>query len=402
MISNKNHFDFIIAGAGIVGQTVAYEIKSRMPQSKIAIFEKEADIGVHASGRNSGVLHSGIYYPSKTLKAEICVKGNRKMVEFANENNIDLKKCGKIILATKEEELISLNSLLENAKNNNIPAQKLDNREVKEKEPYAADSYGAIFSPSTSVIDSLGVINKLRDILLSKNVRFFFNSPLRIKSIETNKFSNLESYSCGYFDNCAGAYADLIAKELNLLDEYTLVPFKGLYWKLTKEAARKVSGNIYPVPDLSVPFLGIHLTRVINEDVYIGPNSVPALSRENYNLFQNLNFNESFEISKRLISMYVTNNQNFRQLSRREIGNYLKFNFLKAAQKLVPSLKIHDLIYSNKVGIRPQLVNKKTSILEMDYLLKKTDNSIHVLNAISPAFTCSFEFAKIIVDEIGI
>ena len=165
MNNKNNNFDFIVVGAGFVGLTVALEIKSRLPNANIAIFEKESDVGIHASGRNSGVLHSGIYYPSKTLKAEICSKGNKRMVEFADEHSIKIDKCGKIILATNDEELDSLNLLLENARNNNISAQKINSDEVKKIEPFAADSCGAIFSPNTSVIDSSSVIFKLKEKL---------------------------------------------------------------------------------------------------------------------------------------------------------------------------------------------------------------------------------------------
>jgi L-2-hydroxyglutarate oxidase LhgO len=196
----------------------------------------------------------------------------------------------------------------------------------------------------------------------------------------------------GYLINCAGAYADRVARAYGLAKDYALLPFKGIYWKLSNTANHKVRANIYPVPDVSMPFLGVHLTRVVSGDVYVGPTAIPALGRENYGLIQGINLAESASIGRQLASMYA----------HLEIGRYRKQNFLNAARTLMPSLDIDDMVPTPKVGIRPQLVNTKTRRLEMDYILVNTDESLHVLNAISPAFTGSLAFAELIVDKIGL
>jgi L-2-hydroxyglutarate oxidase LhgO len=205
----------------------------------------------------------------------------------------------------------------------------------------------------------------------------------------------------GFLINCAGAYADTVAKAYGLANEYALVPFKGIYWKLSKSANSKVRANIYPVPDVSMPFLGVHLTRVINGDVYIGPTAIPAFGRENYGIVQGLSLTESVAIGYQLAGMYLRNENNFRKLAHHEMGKYSKQNFLGAAKKLMPSLNEDDMVPTPKAGIRPQLVNTKTRKLEMDYILANTDDSLHVLNAISPAFTGSWAFAELIADRIG-
>lgn len=397
-------FDFVIVGAGIVGLTVAYELIHRQPNSKIIILEKEAGPGVHASGRNSGVMHSGIYYGSDTLKAQVCAEGRRQMIKFAKAENINYSECGKVILATSEDQLPTVDQLLQNARNNNIPAERIDTQQLHELEPYAADGPAAIYCPSTAVIDSVGVVNRLKEILEKKGVKFLFDAKvLRVNNknqggIET-KQGNIKY---GYLFNCAGAYADVLAKKFGLAKDYALVPFKGIYWKLNESANSKVRANIYPVPDISLPFLGVHLTRVITGDVYVGPTAIPALGRENYSGIKGVNFSEATKIGIQLASMYFQNNNNFRKLAHMEMGKYYKGNFLSAARKLMPSLIENDMVFSPKSGIRPQLINVHTRKLEMDYIFEKTDNSLHILNTISPAFTSSFAFSKKILDESGL
>jgi L-2-hydroxyglutarate oxidase LhgO len=202
--------------------------------------------------------------------------------------------------------------------------------------------------------------------------------------------------------NCAGSFADRIANMFGCAHDYTLVPFKGLYWKLRPEAQHKVRANIYPVPDPSLPFLGVHLTRVVNGDVYVGPTAIPALGRENYHGVAGINLAETAKILPMLARMYVRNQQNFRKLTHMELAKYTKQSFYNTARKLMPALEIDDMIPTKKAGIRPQLVNRKTGLLEMDYIFEATDDSLHVLNTISPAFTSAFAFADMIVDRSGL
>ena len=392
--------DFLIVGAGIVGLSVAWELRKRNPLATITILEKEPEVGLPASGRNSGVLHSGIYYGSDTLKAKVCSAGAKKMQTFADEYGIACKKSGKIIIATSESDLPTIERLLKNATDNGIKAERLNEKEIAEIEPYATPYQAGIYSPDTAVIDSKSVVKKLYSLLKDKGVRFELNSPL-LEQNEKGKTVSIpnKTISYGYLYNCAGANADRVAKLFGQGFDYTMVPFKGIYYKLRKERGYLVNGNIYPVPDINLPFLGVHLTRVINGDVYVGPTAIPAFGRENYGTLQGMELGEGFKISSELISMYLKNKSNFRLLVHTEIRKYLKPWFLKSAQKLMAELKSEDLIPSNKVGIRPQLVNVKTKSIEMDYIIEQTENSTHILNSISPAFTSSFAFAEWIVDQ---
>lgn len=393
-------YDYLIIGAGIVGLAVARELKSREPNSKICVLEKEAKAGVHASGHNSGVLHCGIYYSADSLKARVCANGARLMREFAAAQNLPIRASGKVIIATSEEELPTLDKLMTNAKNNGVRAELRDAKGIKEIEPNAAPYQAGIYAPDTAVVDSALVTERVAELLSKQDVQIFYHEC--VKSIdparrEVETRNNRYRYS--YLFNCAGAYADTIAHFFGLGKDYALVPFKGLYFKLRSEKSSLVNGNIYPVPDVRMPFLGVHLTKGVSGDVYVGPTAMPALGREHYGMMKGIDPIESAKVFKYLAELYIANAQSFRALVHQSAVNYLKSFFVHSARKLMPALSGRDLIPSGKVGIRPQLVNVLKKRLEMDYVIETTDSSLHVLNSISPAFTSAFAFAKVILDR---
>lgn len=389
--------DFVIAGAGVIGLTVARELRRRHSKAKIVVLEKESVVGFHASGRNSGVLHSGIYYTPGTLKAKFCAEGARQMRDFAQAHGVPCRTPGKIILSTDPEDESGLDRLMANAEGNGIRAERIDAKMTREIEPHAAQVPG-IFCRDTGVIDSKGVLTALVDDLRESGVEFRHGprgevvgakeSVLHVRSGETVSF--------GFFFNCAGARADRLAKLFGLARDFVLVPFKGIYFSLRPERADMVRESIYPVPDLRFPFLGIHLTRNVSGDVYVGPTAIPALGSKNYGLIKGVHCAEVFPIMGHLCKMYFSHDPQFRRLVHHEVAHYFKTRFLAAAQRLVPALTLRDLNASTKIGIRPQLVRRKGSRMEMDFVIEKTARSIHVLNAISPAFTCAFPFSRFI------
>jgi len=397
---SPKQWDYLIVGGGIVGLTVARELHKRYPDAKIAILEKESGLGKHASGRNSGVLHSGIYYDSQTLKAKVCAEGARRMKAFAEEHSINCQHSGKVIVATSDKDLPVIDRLLKNARENGIRAELLDEQGIRLLEPHAGVYQQGIHCPDTAVIDSKAVVSKLQELLTSGGVEIFFHAQVSSVDAETRTVTMARGkFAYRYLFNCAGATADNVAKHFGLGADYTLVPFKGIYFRLRPERAHLVRANIYPVPDIDQPFLGVHLTRVASGDVYAGPTAIPALGRENYGILQGARLGESMKIAFEIAGMYAANRQNFRHLVHTELGKYRKKNFFAAVRKLMPELGYDDLIASDKVGIRPQLINVREKKLEMDYVIEKTPDSLHVLNAISPAFTSSLAFAEWIVDQ---
>lgn len=398
----KEISDYLIVGAGIVGLSIAMEIKSREPDAKIRILEKEPRLGVHASGRNSGVLHTGIYYPHGTLKAKLCKAGADAMFAYAEQYDIPVRRDGKVIVATSEENAKGMDQLLANAVANGIRANRVNTDETRQIEPHARAEFGGIYCQDTAVIDSPKVLETLRMQLAQQGVQI--NTDQMLTSINDEQRSATtqnRNYSYDLLINAAGAYADKVAHFADVGKHYQLMPFKGLYYKLAPEVADLVRGSIYPVPNPALPFLGIHFTRNINNEVYIGPTAIPALGRENYGLLSGAKPIETLKTGMQLMKLYATNPQNLRNLVHNEILNYRKQNFLAAARQLVDRLEPDWVISTPKVGIRPQLVNTREGQLEMDFVVEHGKHSVHVLNAISPAFTSSFAFAGYIVDQFS-
>ncbi|MHC1790548.1 L-2-hydroxyglutarate oxidase [Solidesulfovibrio sp.] len=396
------HFDFVIAGAGVVGLTTALAVLRRAPTARLAILEKEPAPGCHASGRNSGVLHCGLYYGSDTKKAKVCATGGRIMAAFAAEHGIRLDRNGKVLVATDPSQLPVVEKLLANAREGGIRATRIDNQTLLALEPAAPpEAVAAIHCPDTAVIDVKAVLAALTARLTEAGARFFFQRRVAGPGPDGSIATTAGPLAAGFLFNCCGAYADVLARSCGFARDYALVPFKGLYWKLSPAKAALVRGNIYPVPDIAMPFLGVHFTRGISGDVYVGPTAIPALGRENYGIFAGARPVEAATILTRLARLWLADTDHFRALAATELRKYAKTHFYQCAKRLMPSLRPDDLVPTTKAGIRPQLVNLAANRLEMDYILEGDARSLHVLNAISPAFTGSFAFAEMIVDTSG-
>lgn len=393
-------FDYLIVGGGIVGVTTALELKKRNKAYNIALLEKESVLGMHGSTHNSGVLHAGIYYGSDSLKARVCSKGSKALIEYGQERGIKVVKTGKVIVATTEDTVDQIEVLEKRALSNGINVKRINEKELKEIEPYAVSCGDALYSPDTAVIDSKAVMEELAKDLESNDIKVFCDEKvLDINTLRKVVKTKKNSYGFGHLINTAGAFADTIAHYFNVGRQYSVVPFKGVYFKLKKEKDYLVNGSIYPAPDLNFPFLGVHLTRGFDGTVYAGPGAVPAFGRENYFGLKGFDPAEAPFIAGRLAAMFIKNEDNFRGLVKSEIEKYKKIKFVEAIRKLVPDIEEDDLEFSTKRGIRPQIVNTDKWKLEMDFILESGKDSTHVLNAISPAFTGSMEFAKLVSDK---
>ncbi len=394
-----SRYDFVIVGAGIVGLTLARELALRN-SGKILVVDKEDGVGRHASGRNSGVVHAGIYYAADSLKAKFCVDGARRLTDYADQHRLPILKCGKVIVATKPENVPVLSTLLERAKVNGVEAKKISLAELKELEPEARSYDHALWSPRTSVIDSKAVLAHLSRELQQLGVEVKFDTEIAKIDPATNTiFAGSEQWQYGFLFNCAGAYADRVAHQFDVGRKYRILPFKGLYWKSSDEYAKRIQRLIYPVPDIGMPFLGVHITRTVDGKVLFGPTAIPAFGRENYSLLGGLSAFETPIISWHLLKMLIRNPGNFRRYVRDEMSRYWPKNFFNEAASMVHQLERHDIGEFYKVGIRAQLMDLDKGQLEMDFVIEPGKNSLHVLNAISPAFTCAFAFAPLLADR---
>ncbi len=386
----------LIVGAGITGLTIARELIEEGVED-IVIIEKENSLGAHASGRNSGVLHAGIYYSTGTYKARFCVEGNQLMKEYCWENELTVKETGKVIVADESRQ-DALYELKKRADQSGAKSVIIDRKQLREIEPYAAPSEKALYSPNTAVINPMEIlISIMEELNISGKVRFMFGTSFSGIRDSAIAITNQGTIRFEKFVNAAGSFADKVAHSFGVGSQYKVLPFKGTYKKLVKKRSYLVRGNIYPVPDLRNPFLGVHFTRAVDENVYIGPTAIPAFGREEYGFFDDLSI-ETLSILGRDIVLFFAN-EGFRAAAVSETKKYINKYLLSEAKKLVPQIKLEDLRGTPKVGIRPQLVDWKSKELVMDFILLKDGDSIHILNAISPAFTCSMAFAKHVVKE---
>jgi len=385
-------FDIVIIGGGIVGLATAMALRSRFPRHSLAVLEKEPAPASHQTGHNSGVIHAGIYYKPGSYKAKLCVEGSRLLMQFCEENGVKYERCGKLIVATTRDELPRLQTLYERGTANGIAGLEMVGPErVREIEPHAK-AVRALYSPNTGITDYTAVSNAMaRKIAEAGGVLFCSAGARRILRtdsrfrVETDRLS----LSCRKIVNCAGLYADKIARMMGLRPEARLIPFRGEYYSLSP-GCRLVRALIYPVPNPEFPFLGVHFTRRIAGGYEAGPNAVLAFAREGYkftdvsvkDLIDMVAFKGFWAMGWKYWRMEVY--ELYRSLSRRA--------FLRALQQLVPELRDEDLAPGGS-GVRAQIVTPEGSLVD-DFFIVEAPGAINVLNAPSPAATASISIGR--------
>lgn len=387
-------FDVAIVGGGIVGLATAYKLQLKYPKLCLAVVEKEDSLAFHQTGRNSGVIHSGLYYKPNSLKAKNCVNGRKQLVEFAKNNNIDYDVCGKIVLATNKREAKKLLQLKINGEKNGLKDLKiLDSNELKEIEPNAVGK-SALYVPESGIIDYKQTTKKFAEKITSIN-----NKSKIILSCEVFNFKNdylLTSKGKIYTKNnifCAGLFSDRLAGKDNLKANMKIVSFRGDYYKLKESSKHMIKNLIYPVPNPEFPFLGVHLTRMTNGSIECGPNAVYSFKREGYSKF-------SFNLMDTIESLFFIGTLklfiNHWKFGLNEYKrSFSKRLFLRDLQKLVPSLKLNDL-EKGKSGVRAMALGEDGDVID-DFKIIKNNKNIHVLNAPSPAATACLAIADNIV-----
>ncbi len=397
-------YSVVIVGGGIVGLATAVKLKESNPRLKVAVLEKEKEIATHQTGHNSGVIHSGLYYKPGSLKALNCVEGYHKLLRFCDEEEIPYELCGKVVVATRKEQIPVLNNLYERGEQNGLKGlQKLIGDELKEREPYVSGLQG-IFVPQTGIIDYRQVAKKYAEKFQHFDGEVIPDNEVKSISKEStflNISTNHRTLNTKLVINCAGLQSDLVAKLTRPDVNYRIIPFRGEYFKLRKEKEHLVKNLIYPVPDPNFPFLGVHFTRMISGGVEAGPNAVLAYRREGYTK-SDFHFTElygaiTYKGFRKVASKYWKTG--FGELYR----SYSKKAFTKALQELIPDVRKGDLI-TGGAGVRAQACSEDGGLID-DFLILDGENYINVGNAPSPAATSSLsigeKIAKIAVDKLA-
>jgi L-2-hydroxyglutarate oxidase len=392
-------YNYLIIGGGIVGLSIARELNARFPSASIALLEKEMDVAFHGSGRNSGVLHAGFYYSADTLKAKFTRDGNRQLREYCYANNLKINECKKVVVAKDESELPALFELEKRGKVNGVEVKLIDVKELFDIDPNVKTFQHALFSPSTATVDPSEVTHAIKDELAGKGIEMFFGEGYQSR-VDGNTIRTTlgNTFRATKLINAAGLYADKVANDFGYSQKYTIIPFKGVYLKY-HGSELPVRTNVYPVPNLKNPWLGVHFTVTVDGTVKIGPTSTPAFWRENYQGFDRFSLGEMASILSWESSLFLRNSFNFRSIALDEIKKYNRSYFAGLAKELVHKIDVKGFTEWGRPGIRAQLLNKQTRELVMDFVVEGDNDSIHVLNAVSPAFTCCFPFAKWVVEN---
>lgn len=390
--------DLVIIGGGIVGLATAYECTRRFPQWNIVLAEKESEVGSHQTGHNSGVLHSGIYYQPGSLRASNCRAGKLAMEEFCRSHGVPFDICGKVIVATENSQLPALSRILERGQKNGVRCELIGPERLRELEPHAA-GVQAIHVPETGIVDYRAVSFKLAEILSGGPCEIWTQAAVKtIESRDDGVYVGTQrgEISAKYLVNCAGLYSDRIARQGGQKLDTQIVPFRGEYYELKPEATHLCRNLIYPVPDPSFPFLGVHFTRMIGGGVECGPNAVFAMAREGYHKWS---FNPR-DLAESL--MFI----GFRRLAFKywrtglgEIWRSLsKAAFVRALQRLVPEIRSEQLVAA-RAGVRAQALRPEGQLVD-DFLILDHHRIVNVANAPSPAATSSLNVGKLVVDRL--
>jgi len=391
--------DFLVVGGGIIGLCVAREVKKRFSDAKVVLLEKEAQCGLHASGRNSGVIHAGFYYSADSLKAKLTRAGNLAMTAYCESKQIPVNRCGKLVVAKDESELPQLDELLRRGAANQVPLESVTEEEARRIEPRVKTCQRAIFSPTTSSADPRRVIDALQEDARREGIEILSGVPY-VRRENGSVATPSGRFAAGHLINAAGLYADKVALDFGFSEKYRILPFKGLYLH-SDEPPQALRTNIYPVPDLRNPFLGVHFTVRDDGRVKIGPTAIPAFWREQYRSFDNFRLGEFVEVLFREAGLMLSSNFDFKKLALEELQKYSRPRLVSLAAQLAEGVRLEQYTRWGEPGIRAQLLDIKARKLEMDFVIEGDARSTHLLNAVSPGWTCAIPFAEYAVEQIA-
>jgi (S)-2-hydroxyglutarate dehydrogenase len=393
--------DFCIIGGGIVGLATAREILRRRPGASLVLLEKEPEVAAHQTGHNSGVIHAGVYYTPGSLKARLCRAGNRLTKQYCSDQGIPMEECGKVIVATTPLEVSRLADLRERCKANEITAESISATELKALEPHIAGQAGLLV-PSTGIVDYRLVSRAMADEVRRQGgeIRLGVSASAITETSEEVRIclNDGESIRTQQLIACAGLQADRVAKAAGLEVDFRVVPFRGEYFRLRNEQSNLAQRLIYPVPDPELPFLGVHLTRMIGGYITVGPNAVLGLSRDGYAHFS-FNLQDAAEILRYPGFWYLAK-KHWRSGCSEILGSLSKRRYLQRCRRYCPELTLEDL-QPYPAGIRAQVVLADGTLVH-DFLFADTARQVHVLNAPSPAATAAMPIAELISERANV
>ena len=390
-------FDYVVLGGGIVGVSTALSLITKHPDKRILLVEKEGSFAQHQTGHNSGVIHAGVYYEPGSLKAKFCREGLTETIKFCSLHKIPYQQCGKLLVATNDTELKRMKELYERCKSNDIEVEILNEKTLNEIEPNIS-GIGALLVKSTGIVNYKLITEKMSEQFESLGGMFLLNTKIINLKEDEDKIQIITSneiFSSRYLVCCAGLMADRIAKLLKIKINFQIVPFRGEYFKLPEKHNNLVKHLIYPIPDPTLPFLGVHLTKMIDGSITVGPNAVLGFKREGYS-----QFNFSLKDSLQLLSFkgfHKVLMRNFKSGLYEMKNSIFKRGYLKEVQKYSPLVKLNDL-QPYPAGIRAQAVLDDGTLVH-DFLFAESRRSIHVCNAPSPAATSAIPIGKYITDK---
>ena len=390
-------FDYVVLGGGIVGVSTALSLITKHPDKRILLIEKERSFAQHQTGHNSGVIHAGVYYEPGSLKAKFCREGLKETINFCSLHQIPYQQCGKLLVATNDIELKRMKELYERCKSNDIEVEILNEKTLNEIEPNIS-GIGALLVKSTGIVNYKLITEKMSQQFESLGGRFLLNTKIINLKEDEDKIQIITSneiFSSRYLVCCAGLMADRIAKLLKIKINFQIVPFRGEYFKLPEKHNNLVKHLIYPIPDPSLPFLGVHLTKMIDGSITVGPNAVLGFKREGYSQF-NFSLKDSFQLLT-FKGFHKVLMKNFKSGLYEMKNSIFKKGYLKEVQKYSPLIKLNDL-QSYPAGIRAQAVLDDGTLVH-DFLFAESRRSIHVCNAPSPAATSAIPIGKYITDK---
>jgi L-2-hydroxyglutarate oxidase len=390
--------DVLVIGAGVMGLGAGIALLESRPDLKVIIAEKEKYLAMHASGRNSGVLHAGFYYSPDSLKAKFCREGNKALRNIAMKYEIPVREVGKVVVARNSDENERLGSLFDRGIKNGVDIELHNSSRLKDFEPLAITYERFLWSPTTAVSDSKAIIDAMRQEFESLGGAIQYGKTIKLKETKGEIVDSTGTYSAKHIINAAGAQSDRISRAIGVGTEYAMLPFMGVY-RATEESSLPLQRLVYPVPHPINPFLGVHFTLTYDHKVKIGPTAIPIAGREQYSLLSGWSASDIQQALKGMASLVKGETHDIGGILKSELPKFLESRLAHESLSLVPTANRVKVWHKKPPGIRAQLVHLPTGRLEQDFVVKNKMNSTHILNVVSPGWTSALPFGRFIVER---